>query len=138
MKTVAEIEEWMAGVAAHFGDPSARTCQIFAQMVKHPVRSGFHLLANWDDQNYLMLNFGSDEWLPLPVDVDGPSAYEDGSIEAYGLKKVCDGVWSITPSLNMPGLIHAFVTIYDVPKPAPWESVIVVVGSMAAVSGRRF
>ena len=28
--------------------------------------------------------------------------------------------------MNLPGLFHAFVAIYDVPDPAPWERRVVL------------
>lgn len=46
---------------------------------------------------------------------------EHGELTKYGAELVTKGVWAISPSLNAEGVIHAFLVLYDVPDPAPWE-----------------
>ena len=43
------------------------------------------------------------------------------SKDDWQLMKLGSSVWEITPSLNISGQIHAFVTLVGVPDPAPWE-----------------
>ena len=40
---------------------------------------------------------------------------------AWGMQKLGEGVWALEPSLVIPDVFHAFVTIINVPSPAPWE-----------------
>jgi hypothetical protein len=59
--------------------------------------------------------------LPLPISPDGPRLTSDG-LEAFGIDRVAPSLWALTPSLNIPDFIHAFMVLYDAPNPAPWES----------------
>ena len=43
-----------------------------------------------------------------------------GELEIFGAVNIAQGVWSLTPSLNLPGLIHCFVVLYEVPPAASW------------------
>lgn len=131
MKTLVDLQEWAVAVADAFGDPSAKTCQIFARFVREDDRmQGGEVLASWEPNGQMLLWLGGDGMLPLPIADDGPSIDDYGVIAAYGLENIDNGLWALVPSLNVPGVIHAFVTIYDVPHPAPWESRIVVVQSI--------
>ena len=38
----------------------------------------------------------------------------------YGLSKLGSGVWRVTPSLWVPGELHTFLVLCDVPQPAPF------------------
>lgn len=49
----------------------------------------------------------------------------------YKADKIELGLWVMTPSLYVPGLIHAFVSFYDVPAIAPWERLVVLAGEVA-------
>lgn len=129
MKLLSEIQEWQIGAIEQFGDPATPVGQIFAKFVREPSPLRDIALAAWHD-NKLHIDFGGG-WLPVPVDDSGPSVTSDtGEIRAFGITKIVPGVWSVFPSLNMPGIIHAFVHIYDAPDPAPWESTIIVVSSI--------
>ena len=41
--------------------------------------------------------------------------------DRWQLVKLGPGVWDVLPSIHVPGQMHAFVTIVEVPDPAPWE-----------------
>lgn len=41
--------------------------------------------------------------------------------DRWSLVKLGPGVWDVSPSVVVPGQIHAFVTLVGVPEPAPWE-----------------
>lgn len=41
--------------------------------------------------------------------------------ETWGMDQLGPGVWSLDPSVIIPGVIHAFVTLVDVPEPALWR-----------------
>lgn len=51
----------------------------------------------------------------LDVDPDGTRQ------DRWGLMKLAPGVWDIPVSVVVPGQFHAFVTLVNVPDPAPWE-----------------
>ena len=38
----------------------------------------------------------------------------------FGLEKLGPGVWRVEPSLWVPGQLHAFLILRDVPEPAPF------------------
>lgn len=50
-----------------------------------------------------------------------------------GPSRSAPGIWCLSPSLNVPGLVHAFVVLYGVPDPAPFDKRILVVTNNIAV-----
>ena len=57
----------------------------------------------------------------IPVSPDGTSGPLPGGRYCWGLIRLGSGVWDIDPSVHVPTQIHAHVTLYGVPDPAPWE-----------------
>ena len=51
------------------------------------------------------------------MDVDPDGLREN----RWALLKLAPGVWDVLPSIVVPDQIHAFVTLVNVPDPAPWE-----------------
>ena len=124
MRTLKQVKRWIEGAIDNFGDPSAPTGVIFARFVTQPTRNEELVLAAWHERK-LHIDFGGG-WLPVPIDVDGPVIDEErGSISAWGIEKICPGLWTLSPSIHMPGIIHVFAHSYCVPSPAPWESMII-------------
>jgi hypothetical protein len=39
----------------------------------------------------------------------------------WGLTKLGPSVWAVSPSIHLPGTFHGYVTLCEVPDPAPWE-----------------
>lgn len=39
----------------------------------------------------------------------------------WGLVKLGPSVWAVTPSVHLPDAFHGYVTLCEVPEPAPWE-----------------
>lgn len=127
MKLLAQVEQWVQATALEFEDPAEPVCQIFARYTEAKPIVYDEVLARWDSGT-IFLELGKGFFMPLEVSADGPRVNQSlGNLEAFGIEQICPGVWELTPSLNVPGLIHAFVTLYDVPQAAPWESRIVVV-----------
>ena len=60
----------------------------------------------------------------IPVIMGDPRFYRD-ELLTFGVRRVSPGLWHLDPSLNIPGQIHVFVVLYDVPTPAPWENQII-------------
>jgi hypothetical protein len=135
MKTLAEVKEWRIGAAQELGDPSAAVALMFARFLPRLPERVYNdeVVAIYKDEA-LGLSFEHGRFEMLPIDTDGPLYDEElQRLVAFGMRKVRDGLWHLTPSLNMPGVIHAFVCIYDVPIHAPWENRIIVVNSLSQV-----
>jgi hypothetical protein len=129
MKTLAEVQEWCVGAEQEFGDASVPIGQVFARYTPLiPIESD-EVLASWQDGKLaILLPVG---WLPLEVDIDGARADQlTGNLEAFWIENICPGLWTLTPSLNIPGLIHVYIHVFGVPKSAPWEQKIVVASSI--------
>jgi hypothetical protein len=128
MKTCAEVAAWCAGAAAEFGDASAVCGQVFARW--HPDLSvaveGDELVATLH-QGRVVVALAEDVQLPLVVE-EKMAIAADGSLDKFGAEKICPGVYALEPSLNVQGIIHVFVILYDVPDPPPWERRIIVPG----------
>lgn len=129
MKLLTEIEEWQIGAAERFGDPAAVTTQIFARFVPRIDRPYADAIATFD-KDTLFLSFEAGTVFPIEVDPDGMFVDPNGVLRTFGIEKICPGVWTLRPSLNIPGVIHAFICIYDVAAIAPWENRIIVVSSL--------
>lgn len=131
MKTFSEVAEWMRGAAEQFGDPSVPVAQLFVRwrgdMEKfHRDEFAGELRCGMLDGEFAILLGRDLPPLPLPVELDGPKIGEEGELQAFGAELVTPGVWALNPSLNAQGLIHAFIVLYGVPDPAPWERRIVL------------
>ena len=48
-----------------------------------------------------------------------PNQHHDA--DSWPLVKLAAGVWDVPVSIVVPGYFHGFVTLLDVPDPAPWE-----------------
>lgn len=42
--------------------------------------------------------------------------------DRWRLVKLAPGVWDVPVSVHVPGQMHAFMTLLEVPEPAPWEA----------------
>lgn len=79
------------------------------------------LAFGWLDGE-LVLRLGPDfPIFPLRVELGQLQIGEDGELKNFGAMQVTPGVWWLTPSLNAEGVIHAFLVLYGVQDPAPWE-----------------
>ena len=138
MKLTDDVLEWCTGAEAEYGDASARVCQLFFRWVSN--RPAFSTLADGAGQaeltctadgSDLVLIFGPGvKPIPVPMVTGHPQYSEDGELEKFGAEKIAPGLWAISPSLHLPRIIHAFVVLYDVPDPGPWEKLIVLAAEM--------
>lgn len=121
MKTLTEVVQWVDGAAAQFDDPAKPIGMLFAKFEAGDIEQPRPELvtARWAE-GALWLNLPFD-WLPLDVAAKPVICGTTGAMRAYGLEQVSDSLWAISPSLNMPGELHVFVVVYDVPTPAPWS-----------------
>ena len=130
MKTLREIEQWIEGAAEELGNPSLACGQAFLRYEKDAERYRGTELVFGVNGGSVILMFGFSGFpVEIPVSEDGPEQNEFGEAVSFGAEKIASGLWALTPSLNIPGVIHVFVTLYDVPSPAPWaKSLIVLAG----------
>lgn len=125
MKKFSDVVAWCVGAAEQYADPAEPVCQLFFRWQEDVLTpdsiGGEDLVCGWHDGKLVLMMGPS--FPPLPVDVasGGLQLAENGALEAFGASLVTAGVWELVPSLNAPGLLHAFVVLYGVPDPAPWE-----------------
>lgn len=136
MKTISEVQRWCQGALIEYGDPSIPVGQIFAQFVRlKPLQLRNHpsadLITDYWNTEHIELRLDEEEWLPMPIDVSGPRIDQEGRLETFGIEMIMPGFWTLVPSLNLPGILHCFVHIYDVGAAAPWERRIVTPAEFA-------
>lgn len=125
MKTIAELQEWCAAVEDEFGDAAEAVGLLFARFQQcAPTGTGIEqdVVISWDGEQLVLELFGG---VPLRLDMNGPRLSLQNDLDAFGVYQVAPGLWHLTPSLNLPGVLHMFVVLYDVPSPAPWERQII-------------
>jgi hypothetical protein len=66
--------------------------------------------------------------LPIPIVAGKPKIGIGGDVESFGAKRIAAGLWALSPSLNIPEVIHGFIVLHGVPDPAPWERSIILPG----------
>jgi hypothetical protein len=123
MKNMAELAQWREAAEEEFGDPSTPICQLFFRWTRSLLEHNGDELVCGRLGDTIHLLFA--EGLPLPFHiVNGrQGAYAAGG---YRAQRITKGVFQISPSLNIPGIIHGFVVLYDVPEPAPWEVMVIL------------
>lgn len=129
MNTFTQVQAWCAGAQEQFGDPSIPVCQLFVRWHEDVLSSSSEdLVVGWlDGEIVLILGLGPDiPFVPIRVQMGQAAFGEHGELVAFGVERIAPGLWSMTPSLNLEGGIHAFVVLYGVPDPAPWERRIVL------------
>jgi hypothetical protein len=120
-----ELREFVEEATEQIGDPSQITTLLFVAMSS--VESSGCPQAAYDAKNrtlFVELEAGT-VW-PLEISDDGPLIHSQRGLIAFGMKKVRTGVWAVNPSLDVPGVLHAFVVLHGVPDPAPWERLVLL------------
>jgi hypothetical protein len=128
MTDVTELQRWCEGSEQEFGDASAAICQLYFRWVDSLLDNHGDLLVCGMLDGFVHLSVGGK---PLPF----PLLTDMVNLDAYCARRVSRGVYSVMPSLHMPGVLHAFVTLYEVPEPAPWERRIILPGEAAVPRG---
>jgi hypothetical protein len=137
MKTMREVAAWIEGGLRQFGDPSEPVGLLFARYTLVMRQAETDVVWTPGPESLfdaaaplggmLWLAHGADGWLDLPIAARpalSPSSCLDHpavTVHAFGAELIADGLWALTPSLNVLGLLHVFVVLYGVPTPAPWE-----------------
>lgn len=116
-----DLAAWCAGAEEEFGDPSIPVCQLFLKWADPLIlHRGIELAAGMIEGDlFLQLdaNLG-----PLQIPLD-----------RYEFKRATKGVYAMTPSLNIPGILHGYVVLIDVPEQGalpPWESLVILATSI--------
>jgi hypothetical protein len=126
MKTINQFQEWCAGACQELGDPCLATGLIFARYLPTVENyEGPDIAAAYEAGDRLMLYFAPDAAVQVAISTEGPKGSAERLL-AFGMEKIAPGLWALVPSLNLPNLVHAFVVLYDVSDPAPWESRIIL------------
>lgn len=126
MKRFDELRQWLRGAEEAFGDPSRPVCQLFFRWSELSCSPAQQELICTRSQNVGEITLWMAPVMPLDVSVAEGDARitrieADSAIKAFGAKRIAPGLWYLNPSFNFPGVIHAFVVLYGVPDPAPWE-----------------
>jgi hypothetical protein len=128
--TLPELHDFLDAVYERDDDPSSGTCLMFARW--HEARGeGPDMVFEYSPEaegtvRLLIPMRDGPEIFPLRVTVGEPVICNH-AIEAFQMRRICAGVWAMAPSLNIPGVIHAFVVLHGVPEPAPWEQLVILV-----------
>lgn len=126
MKSCERVTEWREGAALEFGDPAVPVCQLFFCWTDlFAAYQGDDLVCG-TMLGQFGVRLGPGEMIPMSVVEGNPVLDMIGCVAQFGATKIADGLWSLTPSLNLPEVIHGFVVLYGVPNPAPWERRVVL------------
>jgi hypothetical protein len=126
LKTIEDVADWCEGVHEELGDPALAVCQLFFRWIDVPrLYAGNDLVCGLEDGS-VILRLARGGFVALPVESGDAVMDLSGQVKSFGAIEICPGVWSVEPSLNVPGLFHAFIALYGVPAPAPWEQLIVI------------
>lgn len=129
IRTYSDLAAWITGAAEKYGDPSRPILQLAfewqADLDKYQAAGlAWGVLDGKPAILALQPNEADNGWevvgLEIPVALDGPIV-DDSELKAFAAEKLGPGVWALKPSLNLPGLLHAFVILCGAPDPAPWE-----------------
>jgi len=125
VRTIAELQAWRDEATRILGDP-AETCGCaFFRYVRAGQLFDPDLVFS-DEGNDLLLRFElRSPPLRIAISREGPKMLA-GALVEFGVDRIAPGLWMLNPSLNIPGVLHAFIALYDVPHPAPWEGGLIV------------
>jgi hypothetical protein len=128
MRTITEFMDWCEGAEEQFGDVTLPIGQMFLRYVLTLVGyEGEDLAASTEGEGSLIIRFTPDTVLRVRVSEKGPEGSAE-ELDVFGLRRITSGLWQLFPSMNLPGLVHAWASIYNVPEPAPWGKRIVLMG----------
>jgi hypothetical protein len=136
IRRVTQLKNWIDGATGEFEDPSIPVCSlVFQWRTPLILAGGEDLVCGLADEQFV-LSFDGDTVFPLPVKAGSP-LIEQGRLITFGAETIAPGLWILSPSLNMPGTLHGYVTLFGVPSPAPWEQRIIIATEMPRMGGMR-
>lgn len=132
LTTIADVDAWRIGAGLEFGDASSPVCQMFFRFEAdiHGYEQDA-LACGWSNGRLILVIGGGsdDEVMAIPLRAGKPELTPSDDLVAFGATPITGDVWAVSPSLNIPGVLHGFVVLYGVPTPAPWEQRIVLASS---------
>jgi hypothetical protein len=133
-----ELYQFVTEAALKMGDPSRAVCQLVVRWGDGGpwlADEDTGLGAGWDPETgALVLLLGDSDPLTVPVSGEEPEMV-DGALVRFQAIPLGGGVWTLNPSLNIPGVLHAFVVLTGVPDPAPWTRLVILAGDAAWMEG---
>jgi hypothetical protein len=138
MKTFAEVSEWIAGAKEEMvldllGREPITQC-FFRWVGDISTYVGKELVCGRAGRDVVLQFLPKSARLAVPLAIGEPQYGEDGGVEIFGAEQLTAALWSLRPSLHVPGVIHTFVVLYQVPDPAPWQRMIWLPGDVEGVS----
>ena len=125
-----ELTQYLEGARARFGDPAKPVFLLAVNFSPITKLQNGDVRAQYNPAiSSLTLDFGG-SLLTIEISPDG-AIFEKDKLLAFHIRKLCSGIWAISPSLNMPGILHAFLVLHNVPEPAPWERMIFLASEAA-------
>jgi hypothetical protein len=133
--TQRELLDYLDRVQEATGDPAAGTCLMFVPWMPAVLTENnkpVDYVAAWDaGTGVMLLDFVDGQQrraLPLEISMEPPLLRRvlEGAMVRYQARKICNGIWALNPSLNIPEMMHGYVVLHGVPDPAPWEKRIVL------------
>jgi hypothetical protein len=127
MRTFAELKRARAWASQEFGDPAAPVFHLFFRWHEGSGQdyAGEDLIASmWGGKFALWL---APQWpvtMPVVVGEAQIRVVRSMAMNTWGSERLGPGVWALSPSLNMPGVVHAYIIVTDVPEPTPWASTV--------------
>lgn len=136
MNTYGEVAEWRANAIGNLQDlltGEQPVCQLFFRWINGLILSCQYqqqsdLICGLSTDGEIALFFGLGEMLSIPVQPGPPKLHPEGDVAQFGAQRIAPGLWSLSPSVNLPDLIHFFAVLHGVPDPAPWEQRIILPG----------
>jgi hypothetical protein len=131
MKNFLEVAEWCAGARKKFSDPAIPVTQAFFRYSEDASDPSGDLTFNGVAGKLSLWILPGE---PVLVSVADSIVVKHGEMQAFAADCIREGpagVWALRPSLNLPGIIHIFVVLYDVPllgetKDPPWKKSLVL------------
>lgn len=122
LRTIDDLAHWCDVSFEAFGDASKPVAVCFARWTDNlEAYRGEDIAIGRNDpaapEDYA-LRLGPGCYIAIRLQQKQAFVNAAGELEIFGANEVTDGVWSLTPSLNMPGLIHCFLVLYAVPETA--------------------
>ena len=132
MRTIHDVAKWVEGAYEQFSDPSEPVGQVFCKWLE-PLTGykGDRLVAGFVDGE-IRVRLGPGAMFPLLIEHETEGQIDAEGMPRFGARQVSRGLYYLTPSLYVPGMIHVFVNLYDVPDEPPWEKKILVVSGQTA------
>lgn len=121
MKTIDELAGWVNGAAEQFSDPADVVGQVFAHWNNDLSLLTGDLIECGHLDGKLSLKLGPGAVIPLEIAAQPELDPIWGTLQKFGASEICTGVWSLSPSLCIRGMLDVFIVLYDVPASVRWE-----------------